>query len=382
MAHGDRGPETKMENPEPSGRMEPSPPSHQKLATGALVLRLGIITVIVGGLAVLFLCAGAWLCPHELTPARFADGFEQAGGKHPGVRRNHAKGVGVSGYFESNGHGAEFSKAKIFQQGRVPILGRFSLGGPNPNAADAPPAVRGFGVCFQLPGANEWRTAMINFPVFPFRTPQAFYENLLASAPDPATGKPDPEKMRAFLAAHPESEAALKIIGARKISSGFENSEFHSLNTFRFTDGNGKETWARWSFVPASPEETNSPAPAQTDKNYLFDALIAAVHRQPLTWRLLLTIAEPGDPTDDATLPWPPERKSVEVGTLVVDHIESDDTSPARDLNFDPLILPDGISPSDDPLLSARSAVYSQSFTRREGEGKSPSPVSREETEK
>ena len=105
---------------------------------------------------------------------------------------------------------------------------------------------------------------MINFPVFPFRTPQAFYENLLASVADPASGKPNPEKMSAFLAAHPESAAALKIIGARKISSGFENSEFRSLNTFRFTDEQGKQTWARWSVVPAAPEGMNSPASSQT----------------------------------------------------------------------------------------------------------------------
>jgi catalase len=350
--------------------------------SGVLALRFGVIVALVGGLAVLFVCAGGWLSPHKLTPARFTDGFEQVNGKHPGFRRNHSKGVCVTGYFESNGRGAEFSKAKIFQQGRVPILGRFSLGGGMPDVADAPQTVRGFGICFQLSGANEWRTAMINLPVFPFRTPEAFYENMLASAADPATGKPDPQKMGAFLDAHPESAAAGKIIAARKISSGFENSEFNSLNAFRLTDESGKKTWARWSVVPAAPEGTDSPSPSHTDKNHLFDSLIAAVHRQPLKWRLLLTIAEPGDPTDDATLPWPANRKNVEVGTLVVDHIESDDTSPARDLNFDPLILPAGISSSDDPLLSARSAVYSQSFTRREGERKSPSPVSSEETEK
>jgi catalase len=38
-------------------------------------------------------------------------------------------------------------------------------------------------------------------------------------------------------------------------------------------------------------------------------------------------------------------------------------------------VLPSGIAPSDDPLLSARSAAYSESFTRREGETKSPSAV-------
>ena len=63
------------------------------------------------------------------------------------------------------------------------------------------------------------------------------------------------------------------------------------------------------------------------------------------------------------------------MGTLTLDQVESDDTSAARDINFDPLVLPAGIAPSDDPLLSARSAVYSQSFTRRAGEPKPSSPI-------
>jgi catalase len=38
-------------------------------------------------------------------------------------------------------------------------------------------------------------------------------------------------------------------------------------------------------------------------------------------------------------------------------------------------VLPSGIATSDDPLLSARSGAYSESFTRREGEQKTPSAV-------
>ena len=65
----------------------------------------------------------------------------------------------------------------------------------------------------------------------------------------------------------------------------------------------------------------------------------------------------------------------MDVGTLTLDRVESDDTSPARDINFDPLVLPGGIAPSDDPVPGARSAVYSQSYTRRSGETKQPSPI-------
>ena len=94
-----------------------------------------------------------------------------------------------------------------------------------------------------------------------------------------------------------------------------------------------------------------------------------------MQWHLVVIIGQPGDPTNDATIAWPAGREQVDVGTLTLDEVESDDTSAARVINFDPLVLPAGIAPSDDPLLSARSAVYSQSFTRRAGETKQPSAV-------
>ena len=50
------------------------------------------------------------------------------------------------------------------------------------------------------------------------------------------------------------------------------------------------------------------------------------------------------------------------MGTLTLDRVESDDTSAATDINFDPLVLPAGIAPSDDPLLRlARRCTRSRS---------------------
>src|SRR6516165_900876 len=76
-------------------------------------------------------------------------------------------------------------------------------GAANPYAPDTASAVRGLGLQFSLPDGELWRTAMIHLPVFPFRTPEAFYEQLFAFRPDPSTGQPDPAKMQAFLARHP-----------------------------------------------------------------------------------------------------------------------------------------------------------------------------------
>lgn len=345
--------------------------------------RLAGTAIVVLGVAVAFLYLGGWFNPDALTPARFADGFERVDGIYSGFRLNHAKGVCVSGSFESNGGGARLSKAVVFEAGRVPIIGRFSLAGGKPYVADQSEIVRGLGLLFKLPDGEEWRTAMINTPVFAVNTPQAFYDRLLASRPDPQTGKPDPQKMAAFLASHPETVQAAKIIQNHPASSGFENSTFYGLNAFWFADANGRSIPVRWLLAPMQPfAPANTTGTAGPDKNYLFEALIVGILHQPLRWRLIITIGQANDPTNDATIPWPDAREQVDVGALTLDHVESEETGRCRDINFDPLILPEGMAPSDDPLLSARSAVYSQSFTRRAGERKLPSAVTPSEAGK
>jgi catalase len=326
------------------------------------LLVIGLVLLCVVGL---FAYAGGWLTPGFLTPSRFIDTFEHVNGVHPGFRRNHAKGVCAAGFFESNGQGAPLSKAVVFQTGRVPVIGRFALAGGQPFAADAPAAVRSMAILFRLPNGEEWRTGMNNIPVFAAHTPEAFREQLVASG--------DPARMKAFLQMHPESARAVAIINSRPVSSGFENSTFNSLNAFLFVNAAGASIPVRWSMVPVQPFE--GAQTGQEDKNYLFDALIAKVRQQPLLWHLRVTIGQPGDPTNDATVLWPADREQVDVGTLTIDHIDSENIGHCRDVNFDPLVLPAGIAPSDDPLLSARSAAYSESFTRRAGEQKEPSAV-------
>ena len=308
-----------------------------------------------------------------LTPSRFADRFEEVNGVHTGFRRNHAKGLGVSGFFESNGNGVRLSKATVFEAGRVQVIGRFSLDGGQPYQPDRPDTRRGLGLEFSLPHGELWRTAMINFPLFPVRTPEIFYERLLAFKPDPATGKPDPAKVKTFEERHPETVKLLKVITARPLSSGFGNTTFYGLNAFRFTDAAGKTTPVRWILKPMQRFEAASAAPP--NKNYLFDQLITQIHRQPLRWRLILIVGKPDDPTSDPSIGWPADREQVDVGVLTLDRVEAEEFSAARDINFDPLTLPAGMAPSDDPVLSARSAVYARSFTRRAGETKHPSAI-------
>jgi catalase len=363
---------------------EPILAKSRSLTPASSAARLAVIGVVMLLVGVAFASVGGWLSPHRLTQERMMQAFQELNGAHPGFRRNHAKGVCVSGWFESSGAAAALSKAEVLQAGgRAQIIGRFALAGGMPAQADTSVQVRSMALRFLPPSGGEWRTGMNNIPVFAVNSAQGFYDQLLAGKPDPTTGKPDPAALQAFLAHHPETARAMVLIKARTISSGFEDSTFNSLNAFRFVNAAGVSTPVRWAMEPLQPVVAQSPAQAaHADRNYLFDDLIAQLGQHPLKWRLMVTVGQPADPTSDATLPWPTERQRVDAGTLTLDAVSSEDGRGAcTDINYDPLVLPPGIEASDDPLLSARSAAYSRSFTLRAEEkaSKAPSAVTAQE---
>src|SRR5271167_2329389 len=163
--------------------------------------RLGpllFIAAIVGVAAVAFAYTAGWLTPDRLTPKKLVAGLAPPGGPALGHRRNHAKGICFTGTFEANGNGSALSKAQVFVPGQYPVVGRFNLATADPNAADAMVRVRGLGIRITPPDGQEWRSAMIDAPIFPVSTPQAFYALLTASA------SKDPDAMKKFIGAHPE----------------------------------------------------------------------------------------------------------------------------------------------------------------------------------
>jgi catalase len=353
-------------------------PVHEASGVGLTRRQMVVGMAAIGGITALGGSTAAWAgerpSPDRLTPAKFVDRFEHIYGVHPGFRRNHAKGLSASGTFTANGAGVALCRAAVFAPGTTPVLARFSLAGGSPTAGDANPVTRGLGLLFQRGSGEQWRTAMINLPVFPDAQPRGFYERLLATAPVPSTGQPDPAKLAAFLAKHPETARAMALIKATPPASGFANSTFRSLNAFHFTNRAGRTVPVRWSLVP---EDAVAPGPKDppADHDYLFHALIERLHSGPARWHLRITLGAPGDPTNDATLPWPADRPAVDVGILAVDAVHTEAAGNTRDINFDPLVLPAGIAPSADPLLGARSAVYAQSFRRRTHEPHTASSI-------
>jgi catalase len=76
-------------------------------------------------------------------------------------------------------------------------------------------------------------------------------------------------------------------------------------------------------------------------------------------------LAQPGDQTKDASLPWPDDRKVVDLGVLTLTKVVPNSLEAQKKLLFLPTNLTPGIELSDDPLPSLRSAAYGISFGRR-----------------
>jgi catalase len=345
------------------------------------LLRYALIGAVLLVLTAAFALTAGWFTP-RLTQQRMMAAFQTANGAHPGFRRNHAKGLCLSGWFDGNPQAASLSKAAIFEMQHVPIMGRFALAGGMPFQADTPEAVRSLALRLMPSSGEEWRMGMNDIPVFAVNSAQGFYDQLIAATPDPATGKPRADAMQDFFSRHPESVAAIALIKARAISSGFADSTYNSLNAFRLVNAAGDRVAVRWAAVPVQPFVAADLALHQ-DKNYLFDAVISQLREHPLKWRLVFIVASPGDATTDATVPWPNDRRQIDAGIITIAAASSEDQGACNYVNYDPLVLPFGIEPSDDPLLSARSSAYARSFTLRAAEKmqRTPGAVSIEEVQ-
>src|SRR5258708_38869014 len=110
-------------------RMNPNmKPLWFKAATATnpgLLVRLSAIGAVMLSVAGAFAYTGGWLSPRRLTQDRMMAAFRDANGAHLGFRRHHAKGVCVTGWFESNGQAAAISKAAVFSPPPIPLFRPF-----------------------------------------------------------------------------------------------------------------------------------------------------------------------------------------------------------------------------------------------------------------
>jgi catalase len=206
---------------------------------------------------------------------------------------------------------------------------------------------------------------MIDAPFFPVSTPQAFFDLLTASASKDANAMP------AFAAGHPEIAAFGAWAKTAPWTASYAETRFNSINSFVFIDAQGTKRTVRWSFVPEAVATITTPEElAKRGPNALEQDISERIAKAPARWTMMVTVANPSDPTADPSKAWPDDRRTIDAGTLVVDRVIPEENGPCRDINFDPTVLPPGITTSDDPFPAARSAAYAKSFDRRTSEAK------------
>jgi catalase len=318
--------------------------------------------------ALAVLLAGLLLASSQ-APARAADAdvaeqiietMNKVFGTYPATRANHAKGIVLEGAFTPGPEGAGLSKAALFRAPNTPVTVRFSDSTGVPTIPDGDPNANphGMSIKFRIPGGDEVDIVANSLKFFPVATGEEFRDLLQAVLDSPA-GSPKPTKIEQFFAAHP---AAPQAFASTQTPASFATETYHGVNSFVFVSPTGERRAFRFRIVPdAGTAYLDAAAAAKLGKDGLVDEIRTRVGATPVSFTLQAQLADPSDPIDDATKPFPADRKVVELGKIILSKAGPD----PKDLGYLPTNLTDGIEPSDDPLIAVRTNSYAISFSRR-----------------
>jgi catalase len=294
---------------------------------------------------------------------QIVNALNKVSGVHPGFRANHAKGVVVSGNFKASPEAASLSKAIIFNGSTFPVTVRFSDATGVPTIADGSPKANphGMAIKYHLPDGSETDMVINSLKFFPVSNGADFRDLNLAAAASPPDA-PKPTKLEQFIAKHPSIPAAIATV---KTPGSFADEEYFGIDAFVFTNSAGQKQAVRYQMVPEHLVHLDPAEAAKKAPDFLVTELPERLQKGPVTFHLKAQLAAPGDPTNDATKPWPEDRKVVELGVLTLDKALSDSKEAEKALLFLPGRVTDGIETSDDPLIEVRDGSYAVSFSRR-----------------
>lgn len=291
--------------------------------------------------------------------------FDTMFGLHPGFRPAHAKGLTLTGTFTPSADAASLTRAPHIHNNLTPVTVRFSnsTGLPLLPDNDAKANPRGLAIRFHL--GERVHTDIISHSTdgFPTRTGQEFLEFLQAAAASGST-KQSPSPIEMFLGTHP---AALAFVQTPKPApASFAKEQYFGVTAYRFINGDGVSRYGRYRITPdAGIEHLDDAAAGSKDANFLFDELRSRIAEAPISFQIVVQVANHDDVVDDATIHWPENRPLIAFGSIVLTGVAQDSEQQQKHIIFDPIPRVDGIEPSEDPLLELRAAVYLLSGRRR-----------------
>lgn len=307
-----------------------------------------------GILAVTGACAQA--APPGAT--ELVDALSGVFGKHAGARASHAKGVCVQGHFAPGDQALQVTHGPLWNGKTVPIQGRFSVGGGNPRASDKGKTVRGLALHI----GTGWDLVLISAPVFMVATPEEFVGFMAARQPDPATGKPDAAKVKAFNEKTPSTRAQIDYLTQAQVPASYAQAPYWAVNAFKFTNAQGKQSYGRWRLEPkAGQVGLTAEQLSSFSDDFLLPELKQRLDQAAVVFNVWLQLAGPQDDVKNPSVAWSSANTEVRMGQIVISGL-GDACDPSM---FNPAVLPQGQSMSEDPTLLVRSGSYGVSLSRR-----------------
>lgn len=289
-----------------------------------------------------------------------------AGGVHPGLRPAHARGQMYSGTFTSTPDAVALTRATHAARASTAVTVRFSTAAGAPTVAENAPqgsSPQGMAIRFHLDEHIHTDIVAHSFNGFATRTGEEFLEFLravAASGPD----SPTPPPIAAFLATHPAAKAFAEA--PKPIPKSFASQPYFAITAFKFTNVDGESQFGRFQIVPDAPLEVlSADEAAKMPADFLSTEMVQRLAKGPVTFQILVQLAEPGDDVTDSTKVWPDSRKKLTFGTLTIIQREDELAPERRKLIFDPVPRIDGIDSAGDPLTEVRSEIYLLSGRRR-----------------
>jgi catalase len=285
-------------------------------------------------------------------------------GVHTGCPAIHAKGTWSQGTFVANGALARLTTAPQLAGGTHTVVSRLSNGDGRPDSPDGEAFSLGFAVSFLGDGIPISDLMMVDSETFITNDPDEFLGFSKSNATT-QTGQANVLKSGTFAAVHPKLTAAAIRKQRAPIAASYASQKWHAVHAYLLVDADENQKPVRFSWVPVAGESYLSRDEAKKlPPNYLGDDMKSRLETDPIEFDLEVTLADDSDTLIDSTIVWPNNRARIVAGRLTLDTwLES--YSPHR---FVPNRYGEGIRPSSDPLIMARTWTYQESYRRRKSE--------------
>lgn len=288
----------------------------------------------------------------------------------------HARGFGAYGEFETYKSLKHLTKMHFLQEAgcKTPTFVRFSNFIGSKGSKDTAIDIRGFATKFYTQEGNYDMLAL-QFPVFILANAMKFMDVTHAAKPNPKTHVPQAttahDSFWDYVANNQESaHMVMWLMSMRGRPRSWRMMEGWPINTFRFINDEGKQTFVRFKWIPRLGvhslllDEANIIGGVDPDyhRHDLIDAIEKGAYPEyDLGVQLIeeeKQFAYDFDILDDTKL-WPEEVIPVEkVGKLTLNRLVDNFFAEEEQSVFDPGNLIPGIDFTNDPVLQGRAIAY------------------------